>query len=159
LHGGCSNAVLPESVGVVSYASLMVEWLTTSGLFNDPCGLCRVLRLDHDDEMLGHPWEVSASETITDQESQARINTFMRELRGEYDAPLPPPAERRRIREAAGLTQEEIADRLYVSRHTVAKFERRAGWVNGTRLQGREPSGDVRSSYSDLLKRLVLLGP
>jgi len=124
-------------------------------MFNDPCGLCRVLRLDHDDELMGHGWRASASETITDQEFQARIRTLERERRGEYAAPLPPPAERRRIREAAGWTQQEVADELCVSRHTVAKFERRAGWLNGRRLQGREPSGDVRASYSELLKRLV----
>jgi hypothetical protein len=135
------------------------EWLSSSGLWNVPCGLCRVLRLDHDDESMGHGWHASDSETITDQESQARINTLMRELRGEYDAPLPPPTERGRIRRAAGWSQQQAADELHLSRHALAKFERQAGWLNGTRLQGREPSGDVRSSYSDLLKRLVLLGP
>jgi DNA-binding transcriptional regulator YiaG len=134
----------------------MVEWLTSSGLFNDPCDLCRVLRLDHDDELMGHGWHASDSETITEPELQARIRTLMRELRGEYDAPLPPPAERRRIREAAGWTQQHVADELHLSRHTVAKFERRAGWRNGTRLQGREPSGDVRIAYSELLKRLLV---
>ena len=146
--------VRSESVGPVVYDSRMVEWLTSSGLFNDPCGLCRVLRLDHDAEVLGHEWRASASETISDQETQARINTMMRELDGEYDAPLPPPSERRRIREAAGLTQAKLARKLHVSRHTVGRFERRAGWSKGKRLAGREPSGAVRIAYSELLRRL-----
>jgi DNA-binding XRE family transcriptional regulator len=132
----------------------MVEWLSSSGLFDDPCRLCGVLRLDHDAEVLGHEWQVPASETITDREVQARINTLMRERRGEYDAPLPSPAERRRIREAAGLTQAEVARKLHVSRHTISKFERRGGWVNGRRLPGREPSGATRVLYSELLRCL-----
>ena len=133
----------------------MVEWLSSSGLFNDPCGLCGVLRLDHDAEVLGHEWRAPESEAITDQETQARINTLMRELDGAYDAPLPPPSERRRIREAAGRTQQQIADELHVSRHTVGRFERPAGWVGSQRLPGREPTGAVRAAYSALLKRLT----
>jgi DNA-binding transcriptional regulator YiaG len=128
------------------------EWLSSSGLWNNSCGRCGVDRLDHDDELMGHGWHASASETITEQESQARIRTLTREREGKYAAPLPPPSERRRIREAAGATQKKVADKLHVSRHTVAKFERRAGWVNGRRLPGREPTGAVRSSYSELLK-------
>jgi hypothetical protein len=131
------------------------EWLSSSGLWNVPCGLCRVLRLDHDDDAMGHEWRGSASETITKPESQARVNTLMRELRGEYDAPLPPPTERRRIRRAAEWSQQQAADELHLSRHALAKFERRAGWVNGTRLQGREPTGQVRADYSELLMRLI----
>ena len=155
MQGGCRNPVQSESFGPAVYDSRMVEWLTSSGLFNDPCGLCRVLRLDHDAEAMGHEWRASAFETITDQEAQARIRTFERERRGDYDAPLPPPAERRLIRETVGWTQQQVADRLHVSRHTISKFERRAGWVRGERLGGREPVGKVRDAYSALLKRLV----
>jgi DNA-binding transcriptional regulator YiaG len=50
-----------------------------------------------------------------------------RENEGAYAAPLPPPAERRRIREAAGFTQEELAERIGVSRHSVRMYERPAG--------------------------------
>jgi DNA-binding transcriptional regulator YiaG len=103
---------------------------------------------------MGHEWRASAFETITDEEVQARINTLMRELDGAYDAPLPPPAERRRLRKVAGLTQGEVADKLHLSRHTISKFERRSGWINGQRLPGREPSGAVRVAYSELLLRL-----
>lgn len=157
--GRLQHSVLPESVGSDAYAVPMVVWLTSSGLFNDPCGLCRVVRFDHDAAVMGHEWESVPLPTMTVQEVQARIRTFMRELRGEYDAPLPLPAERRRIREAAGWTQQQVADELHVSRHTIGRFERRGGWVGGKRLAGREPTAGLRVSYSDLLKRLVLLGP
>ena len=127
-------------------------------MWNDPCGLCRVHRLDHDAEVMGQEWRASASEAITDEEAQARINTLMRELRGDYDAPLPPPSERRRIRDAVGWTQSEVADELHVSRHTVSKFERRAGWLDDQHRPGREPSGEVRVAYSELLRRLDTSG-
>lgn len=72
--------------------------------------------------------------------------------------PCLPPVERRRIREAAGWTQRQVADELFVSRHTVGRFERKAGWVDGRRLPGREPSGEVRVAYSELLRHLVSVG-
>jgi hypothetical protein len=156
LHGGCSSAVLHESVGVDAYARGMIEWRSDSGMFNDPCGACGLLRFDHDDDVMGHGWHASASEGITEPEMQARIRAFERERRGEYDAPLPPPAERRHIRETAGWSQERVADELHLSRHTVMRFERLAGWRRGQRLPGREPSGDVRVAYSALLKRLLV---
>jgi hypothetical protein len=83
--------------------------------------------------------------------------TLDRERRGDYEAPLPPPVERRRIREAAGWTQQQVADELHISRHTVGRFERKAGLMNGQRLPGREPSGDVRVAYSELLVELLNL--
>jgi hypothetical protein len=133
----------------------MAEWLTSSGLFDDPCGLCGTLRLDHADETMGHEWRAPASETISKAEIQARIRTFERERRGEYSAPLPRAVERRRIRQVARWTQQQVADELHLSRHTIGRFERRAGWLNGRRLQGREPSGCVRADYSELLMWLV----
>ena len=38
----------------------------------------------------------------------------------------------------------------------VGQFEVSARWLNGRRLRGREPSGDVRAAYSELLKRLIV---
>ena len=81
--------------------------------------------------------------------------TLDRERRGDYDAPLPPPAERRRIREAAGWTQQQVADELHVSRDLIYRFERKAGLIHGRRMSGREPSREVRVAYSALLKRLL----
>jgi transcriptional regulator with XRE-family HTH domain len=64
---------------------------------------------------------------------------------------LPSPEDRRRIRVEAGITQQEIADRVYVERTTIARWERRAGYAKGARLPGREPSGDARRLYGMLL--------
>jgi DNA-binding XRE family transcriptional regulator len=155
LQGGCSIPVLPESVGSDAYAdTVTIQWRSDSGLFNDSCDLCRVPRLEHDDDAMGHEWESVPLPTMTEQEVQARIRTLMRERRGDYDAPLPPPVERRRIREAAGWTQEQVAKELHASRHTISRFEKKAGLVNGRRASGREPSGELRVAYSALLKRL-----
>jgi DNA-binding XRE family transcriptional regulator len=159
LHTGCSIPVLPESDGVAPYALLIVEWLSSSGMFNDPCRECGVLRFDHDDDAMGHEWIYETS-VIHDQQLLMTIGkTLDRERRGDYDAPLPPPAERRRVREAAGWTQQEVADELHVSRHTVGRFEKKAGLVNGRRMSGREPSREVRVAYSTLLKHLQALPP
>lgn len=73
---------------------------------------------------------------------------------GKYSAPLPTPDERRSMREAAGLTQQELADELFASRWTVARWERPAGYVKGKRLPGREPVGELRQSYSELPRTL-----
>jgi DNA-binding XRE family transcriptional regulator len=159
LHTGCSITVLPESVCVALYALLIVEWLSSSGMFNDPCRDCGVLRLDHDDDAMGHEWIYQLG-VVHDQQFLMTIGkTLDRERRGDYDAPLPPPAERRRIREAAGWTQQQVADELHVSRHTVGRFEKKAGLVNERRMSGREPSREVRVAYSTLLKHLQALPP
>jgi DNA-binding XRE family transcriptional regulator len=135
----------------------MVEWLRSSGMFNYPCRDCRVLRLDHDDDSMGHRWIWTVEVSDDDQLFMTLAKTLDRERRGDYDAPLPPSSERRRIRVAAGWTQQQVADVLHVSRHAVGRFERQAGLVNGERLPGREPSGEVRVAYSQLLKRLLAL--
>lgn len=136
----------------------MVEWISSSGLFNEPCNVCGVLRLEHQDhEAAGHWWYSALYATHDETEYMTMLKTLEREERGEYDAPLPPPAERRRIREAAGWTQQQVADALHVSRHTVGRFERKAGLIDGHRLPGREPSGDVRVAYSELLTALLNL--
>ncbi|MFG3317435.1 helix-turn-helix domain-containing protein [Streptomyces sp. NPDC048171] len=59
--------------------------------------------------------------------------------------PLPPPKARRRLREAASLTQAQLADRMGVTRATVRTWE-----------SGRTtPRGRKREAYAALLKTLV----
>ncbi|MFJ4689865.1 sigma factor-like helix-turn-helix DNA-binding protein [Streptomyces sp. NPDC088766] len=62
-----------------------------------------------------------------------------------FDTPLPPPKERRRLRERGSLTQAQVAVRLGVSRETVRAWE-----------AGRStPSGRTRESYAKLLAELA----
>ncbi|MFI9191123.1 telomere-associated protein Tap [Streptomyces californicus] len=64
-------------------------------------------------------------------------------------SPLPPPAERKRLRQAHGLTLEEVATTLDVRRATVGAWE-----------SGRtEPRPPQREPYAHLLKRLARLYP
>ncbi|MFI6401220.1 helix-turn-helix domain-containing protein [Streptomyces sp. NPDC050548] len=59
--------------------------------------------------------------------------------------PLPPPKERRRLREAASLTQAQLATRVGVSRETVRAWE-----------TGRtSPRGRKREAYAKLLDELA----
>lgn len=58
---------------------------------------------------------------------------------------LPPPAQRRRIRELAGHTQERVAAALGVSRVTVGR------WEAGVRL----PRGQQLRRYALLLDQLA----
>lgn len=83
------------------------------------------------------------------------LRGLYRERDGAYEAPLPAPSERRRIREAAGLTQADVAERIGISRHAVRLYERPAGYRNGRRLPGREPIYEVRQLYSELLRALL----
>jgi DNA-binding transcriptional regulator YiaG len=57
---------------------------------------------------------------------------------------LPGPAIRRELREAAGLTQRDVAHVVGVDEATVSR------WESGA----RDPRGRRRESYSALLKRL-----
>lgn len=57
---------------------------------------------------------------------------------------LPPPAMRRAIRQAAGVTQQRIADELGVDRVTVTRWE--AG--------RRHPRGELAARYTRLLDAL-----
>ncbi|WP_369272940.1 helix-turn-helix domain-containing protein [Streptomyces sp. R11] len=60
-------------------------------------------------------------------------------------SPLPPPKERRRLREAASLTQAQVAARVGVSRETVR------AWESGRTT----PRGQRREAYAHLLGSLA----
>ncbi|MCH0573082.1 helix-turn-helix domain-containing protein [Streptomyces sp. MUM 136J] len=64
-------------------------------------------------------------------------------------SPLPPPAERKRLRQAHGLTLEEVAAALEVRRATVS------GWEAGK----TEPRPPEREAYARLLAKLAELYP
>ena len=57
---------------------------------------------------------------------------------------LPSPAVARAIRDAAGVSQQQLADELGVNRVTVARWE----------LGERTPRGELRLRYTDLLDEL-----
>ena len=59
-------------------------------------------------------------------------------------ADLPEPAERRSLRESAGLSQQEIADAVGVTRAAVSH------WETGT----RSPRGEVRDRYVSAIRVL-----
>ncbi|GAB7111083.1 helix-turn-helix transcriptional regulator [Streptomyces phaeofaciens JCM 4814] len=62
-------------------------------------------------------------------------------------SPLPPPAERKRLRQAHGLTLDEVAAALQVRRATVS------GWEAGK----TEPRPPERDAYARMLKQLARL--
>ncbi|KOX11427.1 telomere-associated protein Tap [Streptomyces sp. NRRL B-3648] len=64
-------------------------------------------------------------------------------------SPLPPPAERKRLRQAHALTLDEVASALQVRRATVSD------WESGK----TEPRAPVREAYARLLKQLAQLYP
>ncbi|MBC9729352.1 telomere-associated protein Tap [Streptomyces sp. TRM68367] len=64
-------------------------------------------------------------------------------------AALPPPAERKRLRQAHGLTLDEVAEALGVRRATVS------GWESGK----TEPRPPEREAYARLLNKLAELYP
>ncbi|WP_139216468.1 helix-turn-helix transcriptional regulator, partial [Streptomyces sp. CC77] len=64
-------------------------------------------------------------------------------------AVLPPPAERKRLRAAHGLTIDEVAGALKVRRATVS------GWESGK----TEPRPPERDAYARLLDKLAELYP
>jgi hypothetical protein len=136
-------------------------------MFNDPCDICGVLRLDHEPSQIRHRYQSPAipPEAFYECEFWDILNdttggTVERSIFGnaeraaKYTAPLPSPDDRRRIRERAGLTQQDLADQLFVSRWTVTRWEKPAGYRNEVRLAGREPVGELRKNYSELLRAL-----
>ncbi|WP_395757977.1 helix-turn-helix domain-containing protein [Streptomyces althioticus] len=64
-------------------------------------------------------------------------------------SPLPPPAERKRLRQAHSLTLDEVAAALQVRRATVS------GWEAGK----TEPRPPERDAYARMLKQLAQLYP
>ncbi|MEW2623586.1 transcriptional regulator [Streptomyces sp. NPDC048106] len=66
-------------------------------------------------------------------------------------SPLPPAAERKRLRTAHGLTLDDVAGALRVRRATVS------GWESLTKPT--EPRGPEREAYARLLKQLAELYP
>ncbi|MEV0912483.1 telomere-associated protein Tap [Streptomyces hokutonensis] len=64
-------------------------------------------------------------------------------------SPLPPPQERKRLRQAHGLTLDEVAAALQVRRATVS------GWEAGK----TEPRPPERDAYARMLKQLAQLYP
>lgn len=56
---------------------------------------------------------------------------------------LPPPAERRRLRKAFGVTQEELAGAIGVSRQMIVGYEREGG---------NTPTGNTRVKYAEILE-------
>ncbi|MCX2970082.1 MULTISPECIES: telomere-associated protein Tap [Streptomyces] len=64
---------------------------------------------------------------------------------------LPPPEERKRLRQAHGLTLEEVAAALKVRRATVS------GWESARKPT--EPRGPEREAYARLLDKLATLYP
>ena len=125
------------------------------------CEVCGTRLGDHPDGRSPHGddhW-FRLSEEDSDRLSPSAINALVRRntriREGDYSVQLPPPEERRRIREAAGWTQEDLGDELDVSRYVIYRFEKLSGYrIGGERLQGREPSGGIRERYAALLRRL-----
>ncbi len=121
-----------------------------------PCAKCDRPQRDHD-LASDHEFQlaIGALDDFTSTEVNSWIRFSTRRRKGDYDVPLAPPAERRCIREQAGWTQEDLGDELEKSRHMVSRWEKEAtGYSGGERLPGREPSGEVRSAYADLLIRI-----
>jgi hypothetical protein len=130
-------------------------------VFDLPCAECQRPLRDHPEGSSPYQDEHPATMTVTDfnrlsaSEIRYWIQHSERRRRGDYAVELPPPGERRRIREAAGWTQENLADELEVSRYLIHRFEKPAGYqIGGGRLQGREPGGGVREHYARLLRQL-----
>jgi hypothetical protein len=150
-----------------------MEWRSESWMFNDSCEVCGVRRLEHEPSQIRHRYRFPALPTgsfyecefwdividTTGGTTERAIHRHSEREGSQYDAPLPSPVDRRRIRERAGLTQEDLADELCVSRWTVTRWEKPAGYRNGKRLAGREPMGDLRRSYSGLHRELASIEP
>jgi hypothetical protein len=98
-----------------------------------------------------------AYEHLTKQEWLRLLAHRRRSNRGDLDPPLPRPRERRRLREAVGLSQEDVGDLIGVSRHMVSRFEKRAIYQRSIRSGGREPVGAVRARYGKVLDCMEIM--
>ncbi|MFJ9142568.1 helix-turn-helix domain-containing protein [Streptomyces griseus] len=79
--------------------------------------------------------------------SEISVEALLEEAR--LTAAIPPPAERQRLREAAGLSRAQVASAVGVGRSTVAN------WETGV----SDPQPPARLSYLRLLKGLVEIYP
>lgn len=68
-------------------------------------------------------------------------NELFNKLASKLAITLPPPDERRRLREAFQVTQQELADALTVSRRTIHAWETGNG----------NPTGTNRERYAEIL--------
>lgn len=120
---------------------------------NMPCLLC------------GRPLSEHAEGDHTDSEYRHLMQRIDKFDRGGFDPPLPSPPERRRIREEADLTQRDVAaelnhelpSKLRVTHHIIYRWEKRVGYDGHRRLPGREPTGQRRQAYADLLDKMERL--
>ncbi|MFC0602268.1 helix-turn-helix transcriptional regulator [Streptomyces palmae] len=78
---------------------------------------------------------------MPDPDRLKRVDALLDDL----DNVLPPPQVRARLRLAAGLTQEDVADAIGVKRLTVVRWE----------LGQAHPRRPQREAYIHLLKRLA----
>jgi len=122
------------------------------------CAICGTQWSDHE-TVDDHHHRLSQADLgrLTGTEMDALIRLTTRHNKGLLAPRLPSPRERQEIRLAAGVTQQQVADALMVSRHTVAKWEKAAGYLYGQRLAGREPVGDLRREYGRVLRNLQAL--
>lgn len=143
-----------------------MKWSDESWAFDDPCNRCGIRRIDHDPAQISHPYRSPAIEehhlieggtwdSIWPKPRNSTERAVIRHSEREtYSVELPSPRNRKRLREAAGLTQADVAKRLFVERTTVARWEMPSGYTGDMRLNGREPSGDLRTTYSELLRSI-----
>lgn len=68
-------------------------------------------------------------------------NDVLRELASKPIPRLPEPAERIRLREAFGITQQTLADAIGISRRSVHAYEHGKS----------EPTGENRVKYAEIL--------
>jgi ribosome-binding protein aMBF1 (putative translation factor) len=103
------------------------------------------------------PGPQTPEEKIESRLSEHRIREHTKQDSGAHDPPLPDPAERRRIREAAGLTQRDVAAELGVHQSLISYWEK-AGPLGynerGEHFPKREPIGERRRQYAALLKMM-----
>lgn len=78
--------------------------------------------VDHDSDLLD-------LDHLNEPVANAIVRTAERERAGHYPASLPSPANRKLIRERAGWMQQQVADHLQISRHTVVKWEHWPGGI------------------------------
>ena len=134
-----------------------------------PCAICGRVRADPTHDSIDwtpigrgtHLFQLTADDCarLTEPQLNHLIRLEEKRQRGLLDPPLPPPAERRRIRQAAGWTQNDVADTICVSRHLVFRWEKPVGYDGTRRLPGREPCGKERREYAALLQVLSQPNP